>query len=46
MGAIAVTPLVLAIVGWASRWNAYMNLMLTLSGVLFWIVLWVAWRDA
>lgn len=45
-GAIAATPLVLAVVGWASSWNAYTNLTLTLSGVLFWIVLWRAWRDA
>lgn len=46
MGGIAATPLVLAVVGWASHWNAYTNLTLTLCGVLFWIVLWTAWRNA
>lgn len=44
-GGIATTPLVLGIVGWASSWNAYTNLILTLSSGVMWLALWRAWKD-
>jgi hypothetical protein len=44
-GAIAATPTVLAIIGWASHWNAYVNLTLTLVSLVYWIVIWKVVSD-
>lgn len=41
---IAVSPTVLAVIGWALHWNAYINLFLSLGGGVLWITFLVAWR--
>lgn len=43
-GAVAWTPGIVAIFGWANHWNAYTNLANTLACVVFWVLLWKAWR--
>lgn len=44
-GALAWTPGLLAIVGWASHWNAYTNLTLTLIAPVYWLVMWKSWSE-
>lgn len=44
-GGLAMYPFVVAAWGWASSWNAYINLTFTLAGLLFWIVLAVTYAE-
>lgn len=44
--AVASSPLVVAIIGWAQSWNVHTNLMLTLSSVVLWVVIWRSWKTA
>ena len=46
MGAIANAPLTISVVGWTQHWNAYTNLTLTLASAIWWVTLWVGWRNA
>jgi len=43
-GGVATAPGVVAVVGWASHWNAYTNLSLTLGSFVLWYTLVAATR--
>jgi len=37
VGWISIIPLIIAVIGWTTHWNVYINLSLTLAtGVLMW----------
>lgn len=45
-GFIATLPWLVACVGWASHWNAYTNLFLTLGGGVLWLTFFKASQRA
>lgn len=45
-GGVATAPLVAGIIGWASHWNAYTNLTLTLGAAVLWLTLDKVFVDA